>query len=82
MGSAIRTGRAPRVLRAVRFVPLRRAQTLRPIKLRGETPIDPRDHQANFFRSLIEERSKLANKANTAAYGIYAEMNRDERPRT
>jgi hypothetical protein len=55
--SAIRTGRAPKVLRAVRFVAVGTQATLRPIQVRGQQPIDPA--REDFFRRVVETRQQL-----------------------
>jgi hypothetical protein len=81
------TGRAPRVLRVLQLKPGRRPSRLHPITLRGEIEVDPA--RGDFFRTVIEQRALLTDKhsplgeflktlANSTAYGIYAEMNRDE----
>ena len=97
--SKLMTGRTPKVVRALRLTPLGR-QRLRPVKLRGEVPIDPR--RQDFFRVVIEERARAKERmktesesvrreldrlqlflkilANSASYGILAEMNQQEDP--
>jgi hypothetical protein len=58
VASTILTGKPPRILRAIRFVPdgtLRDGLT--PTRLRGTVPIDPR--RRDFFRAVIEERTRL-----------------------
>ncbi len=93
--SKLRTGRAPTIRRAVRFVPRGRARGLRPATLPGGVTIDPR--RDDFFRKVIEERKRAAQRdlsqagrerlsrflkvlANATSYGIFAEMNRHELP--
>jgi hypothetical protein len=90
------TGRAPRVLRALRLVPVGKQAGLRPVDLRGAVRVDPRTQ--DFFRVVIEERKRLDRRtdlspaerkrldqflkvlANSAVYGIYAEMIRRQLP--
>jgi hypothetical protein len=86
--------RAPKVVRALRFVPKGRSRRLRRLELRGAVPIDP--HAQDFFLRVIEERKSLPQRsdlsaserarlapflkvlANATSYGIFAEMNRQE----
>jgi hypothetical protein len=97
VASILLAGRVPRVLKAVRLVPHGVASKLKPIKLRGEIPVDPRTQ--DFFRVAIEERHRLERRehlsaedrkrldpflkvlANSAGYGIYAEMNPHDLPK-
>jgi hypothetical protein len=51
--SKIRTGKAPRILRAVRFVPVGKQKRLKPVML-FDTKIDPR--RDDFFKTVIEHR--------------------------
>jgi len=94
VASTLQTGKPPRVLRAVRFVPSGRRRGLRTVLLRGALSVDPRTH--DFFRHVIEERKRLQRRAdlspqereqldpflkvlaNSTSYGIFAEMNRQE----
>jgi hypothetical protein len=84
------TGRAPRVLRALRFVPHGRQPDMRPVSIRGAVHVDP--YQADFFCNLIEIRNSLPTDsgdaendrlrdvlkvlANATTYGIFVELNR------
>jgi hypothetical protein len=97
VASILLTGRVPRVHRAIRLVPHGVAATLRPVRLRGEIPVDPRTQ--DFFRVAIQERHRLEHRsdlteqertwlsaflkvlANSAGYGIYGEMNPQELPK-
>jgi hypothetical protein len=97
MASTLLTSKPPRVLKALRLVPHWVVSTLRPVKLRGEVPVDPRTQ--DFFRVAIQERHRLEHRsdltaqerkwpsaflkvvANAAGYGIYAEMNPQELPK-
>jgi hypothetical protein len=87
IASAVLTGRAPVILRALRFRPEGRQAGLRPVKLRGTIPVDPRT--GDFFQTVIEERQRrkqsdptgqhfLKILANSTAYGIFVELNRQE----
>lgn len=58
IASKIVTGRAPRILRAVRFQVIG-LQELRPTKLRGMVNVDPTD---DFFKVLVEERARVKKK--------------------
>lgn len=92
VASTLLTGKPPRILRALRFIPHGQLDGLQPVLLRGQVPVDPRT--TDFFRMVIEERkrSKLRSDlspeerkrldaflkvlANSASYGIFVEMNR------
>jgi hypothetical protein len=94
--SAILTGKAPRIVRAVRLVPMGRQRGLRPVSLRGVVDADPRC--GDFFRTVIEERKRCKARddlppmdqtrldrflkvlANSGSYGILAEQNRQTLP--
>jgi hypothetical protein len=92
IASKLITGAAPRIERAVRFIPVGR-QPLQSVALRGDIPIDPT--RRDFFAALIEERQRLKRKpdktpeeewraqalkitASSTSYGIGMEMLRDE----
>lgn len=62
LASKVLTGKAPKVLRAVRLVPTGRQTGLRPIKLRGTIAVDPGAPGADFFRSVIEERQRVKRR--------------------
>src|SRR5262249_4293698 len=89
VASALRTGRAPQILRAIQLLSRGRATGLRPISVRGARPISPA--REDLFKALVEERRRLERLgdqesartaaalktvANSAGYGIYAELNR------
>lgn len=88
IASKLLNGKTPQIVRALRFRPEGRQPSLRPIELRGEIPIDPR--QGDFFTKVIEERQRLKAKgekgnehflkilANSTSYGIFVEINRQE----
>jgi hypothetical protein len=83
-------GRAPAILEAFRVRPVGRLRGLKPIRLRGGEPVDPR--RTDVFRLATEERARLkADRrlpraevtrraqflktfANGGAYGIFAEV--------
>jgi hypothetical protein len=87
-------GKAPQVIKAVRFLPSQPADGMCPVSIRGTVTIDPR--REDFFRAVIEQRKTLDRRteladherarlerflkvlANSASYGIYAEMVRHE----
>lgn len=91
VASSLLTGRSPRALRVVRLVPRDRHSGMRPLRIRGSRPIDP--YREDAFKALVEERRRferigdpesmrtpaaLKVVANSAAYGIWAELNRQE----
>jgi len=94
VAAVLLSGRAPKILRAIRLVPLGRAAGMQPVALRGEVEIDPLSE--DFFARVIERRNALpdregANKplsnfakvlANATSFGIFAEMIRHELPGT
>ena len=82
----------PEILRVVRLKPSGVANGLRPLSIRGSRPIDPSGE--DVFRAMVQERRRLEAKgnpeskrtaaalkvvANSAAYGIAAELNRQPR---
>jgi len=87
IASKVLTGQAPVILRALRFRPEGQQADLRPVKLRGAICVDPR--KGDFFQTVIEERQRrkktdptgqhfLKILANSTAYGIFVELNRQE----
>src|SRR5439155_24092270 len=65
IASKIRTGKAPRILRAIRIVPHGKQSGMKSVNLRGSmVEIDP--HKDDLFRKVIEQR-KL-NKSDKALY--------------
>jgi hypothetical protein len=92
VASTILSGRPPRVRRAVRIVGKGHQDGLRPTQLRGAVPVDPRERdffravieERQRIRARPDlapaERERLAEflkvLANSATYGIFAEMNR------
>ncbi len=91
VASKLLTGRGPRVLKGLRFMPVGRQPGLRPIKLRGALEVDP--ERDDFFKVIVEERQRrrgrddlesqrldllLKTLANSGSFGIHAELNRKE----
>jgi hypothetical protein len=58
VASTLLSGKPPKVLRAFKLVPKGRQSRLRSVRLSGEIPIDPAT--ADFFKSAVEERKRLA----------------------
>jgi hypothetical protein len=97
VASKLLTGKAPRIRRALAFIPRGTQPGLRPVRLRGEALVDPGRH--DLFMTAIEERKRLALRAdlppskrsrldrflkvlaNATSYGITAELNRRELPK-
>jgi hypothetical protein len=97
VAATLLTGKAPRVLQAVRFVPQGTAAGLRPVALRGAIHVDPATQ--DFFRHAIEERQRLKRRtdvpaaerarldpflkvlASATGYGIFAELNAKDLPK-
>jgi hypothetical protein len=96
VASKLLTGKAPRILRALAFVPTGTQSGLRPVRLRGEIPVDPVRH--DLFNVAVEERQRLKRRselspaekarhdflkvfANATSYGITAELIRRELPK-
>ncbi len=64
IASAIRTGRVPHIIRAIRMVPQGKQAGMRSVNLRGMVKVDP--YKDDLFRKIIEQR-KL-HKADKALY--------------
>jgi len=93
VASTLLTGKPPMVLQALCLVPEGVQPGLNPVSLRGAVRVDPTD--GDFFRTVIELRKSLPDSlpiterkrledflkvlANSTSYGIFAEMNRQER---
>jgi len=83
VGSALLTGRPPKILRAIRIDPVGVQKGMEAVTL-GAGSIDP--YRDDFFRKVIEERKGkkksdplyyfLKILANAGCYGIYAEVNK------
>jgi hypothetical protein len=91
--SIVLNGRKPNVQSAIRVVPHGKQRGLKPIKLRGAIPVDPR--REDFFTRVVEYRKQNKNDkrleyflkilANSTSYGVYLELNpakvtRNDRP--
>lgn len=94
LASLVLTGKAPTVVRAIRFRPARRQESLHSVRLGGAVLIDPLE--CDFFQRGIEARYRVkADKsleakerqrlehflkilANSTSYGIFVELNRQE----
>jgi hypothetical protein len=83
VASKILTGKAPKILKAVRMISSGRQSGLKRINLRGMVEINPED---DFYRTVIEQRisHKAKNKAladflkvlaNSGSYGLFVEVN-------
>jgi DNA polymerase III epsilon subunit-like protein len=72
IAAKLRTGKAPRVLRALRYRPEGKQQ-LTPVKLQGQVLIDPTTD--DFFRQAIVERRKV--KQGEAPYDTLSQGERD-----
>jgi hypothetical protein len=83
VASYLLTGKVPKVIKALKFVPLGKQKNMKSVTL-GEMSINP--YKDIFFRKVIEERKRqkkndsiqyfLKILANAGCYGIYAEVNR------
>ena len=94
VASVILTGRVPRIVDSFILEAYEKLPNLRPTKLRGAIDVDPRkqdffrvvieERKRLFRRTDISdtERERLSKAlkvlANSASYGIYAEMNRED----
>jgi hypothetical protein len=94
IASVILTGKIPNILDAFRIEPDGVLPDLKPVRLRGEIEVDPRNQ--DLFRVAIEQRKRLPFRtdisgsekkrldkslkvtSNATGYGIYAEANRVE----
>jgi hypothetical protein len=96
VAATLLSGRAPKVLRAVRLVPVGVQKKLCPIRLRGTVAVNPTTD--DFFKLVIEARQRAKRAAgdpkeaerldqflkvlvSSGAYGIFAEMNRSHLPK-
>ena len=91
IAAMLRTGKPPKIIRAIRIVPDGQQKGMRPVRLRGRIEIDPRIQ--DFFKSVIEARAgtkhdeKLTAKerdalcyflkifASAVSYGLFMEVN-------
>ena len=65
VGSTLLTGKAPAIVTAFRLVPRGKQEGLTAVDLGGRVPIDP--STGDFFRSVIEERKRLATRTDLSA---------------
>jgi hypothetical protein len=88
IASTLLTGKTPKVLKALRMVPVSEQDVLRNTSLGGKVPIDPRAD--DFFVRVIEQRSihKRSNKAiadflkvvaNAGSYGLFVQVDAEIR---
>ena len=91
IAAMLRTGKPPKIIRAIRIVPDGQQKGMRPLRLRKRIEIDPRIQ--DFFKSVIEARAatkhdeKLTAKerdalcyflkifASAVSYGLFMEVN-------
>jgi hypothetical protein len=91
LASRLLIGRTPKILRCLRLTPVGRAAGIRPFSVRSSRAIDSTGE--DVFRAMVEERYRLRQQgdseslrsadalktvANSGAYGIFAELNRQE----
>ena len=86
IASRILTGKAPKILKALRMLPVGRQNNLKTTNLGGMVGIKPGEE--DFFRKVIEQRvphkkqnPALANflkiVANSGSYGLFVEVNKE-----
>jgi hypothetical protein len=61
IASMLRTGRVPKILRAIRVIPEGQQKGMKSVRLRGQIEIDPTKQDQDFFRSIIEARAAVKN---------------------
>jgi hypothetical protein len=89
--NAVLAGKRPKVLRAIRIVPVGQQTGLTPMRLRNAVEIDP--HTDDFFKKVVEARAQakavpnlsdaerdvlrlfLKILANSGSYGLFVEVN-------
>lgn len=84
VASKLLTGKSPKILKAIRFIPKSRQKALKKSTILG---IEISPNEDNLFKNLIEEREKCKGRgedfrqralkilANTTSYGIFIEIN-------
>jgi len=78
IASTLLTGKPPRVVRAIRFVPAgERLATLEPVKLADTIEVDPR--KVDFFQTVVEERQRLKKQTKEHPDKCPCELCRAER---
>lgn len=70
--SVIRTGKIPRLIRAIRFLPEGQQESLKPVALLGRYEFHP--DRTDFFRFLVEERARVKRGIHP-----YDSLSREER---
>jgi hypothetical protein len=87
IASAIQTGSAPEVLRAIRIVPRGKQLAMRAVNLRGMVEIDP--YNEDLFKHAIEQRKLHKSDKDlhywlkifaNSMYGFFAEINPEPTP--
>jgi hypothetical protein len=87
IASAIQTGSAPHVIRAIRIVPRGKQPNLRMVNLRGMVEIDP--YKDDLFKRTIEQRKLHKSDKDlqywlkvfaNSMYGFFAEINPEATP--
>ena len=87
IASAIQTGSAPEVIRAIRIVPRGQQPQMQPVNLRGMVEIDPYDD--DLFKRTIEQRKLHKSDKDlqywlkvfaNSMYGFFAEINPEPTP--
>jgi hypothetical protein len=94
VASKLLTGKSPKILRAIRLVPVGSNARLRSVRLRGALEVDPMAQDPMV--TMVEERQRVRSNerlpemerdrlaaalklvANAGSYGIYSEFNRQE----
>jgi hypothetical protein len=83
------TGKAPKILKAVRLVPSGQQKTLKRTELGGIVPIDPR--REDFFVRVVEQRNRYQREknegvanflkvlGNSGSYGLFVQINTETR---
>jgi hypothetical protein len=87
IASAIQTGSAPEVIRAIRIVPRGKQLAMQPVNLRGMVEIDP--YKEDLFKHAIEQRKLHKSDKDlhhwlkifaNSMYGFFAEINPEPTP--
>ena len=82
VASAVRTGKVPRILKAIRIVPVDKQPGMKPVSLRGMVQIDP--YKDDLFQNVIQQRKLHKNDSGlyywlkifaNSIYGFFVETN-------
>ena len=65
VNATLQTGRPPKILRAIRIVPVGQQAGLKPVPLRGAVEIDPRTD--DFFKKVVEARAQAKTDPDLSA---------------